>query len=113
MWKPLLTNAVALMVLSYVPFVLALIIFAAPIGALASLISTKIAGWSIIGTLALAFLVKVAIGDAFAMTAMIAAYQRETADLEPDPGITAQLESVSAKFGELQNRAREELAGDA
>lgn len=104
-WKPLLMNAVALMVLSYIPFLVVLIVFAAPVGALTSLISSRIAGWGIIATLALAFLVKVAIGDAFAMTAMIASYHRETAGLEPDPKVTAQLEGVSEKFRDLQERA--------
>ena len=110
-WKPLLMNAVALMVLSYLPFLAALIIFSVPVGALGSLISSEIAGWSIIATLALAFLIKGAIGDAFAMTAMIAAYQRAIAGLEPDPGVTAQLENVSDKFRDLQQRAQEAMSG--
>lgn len=109
-WKPLLLNAIALMVLSYLPFIVALILFAAPVGLLGALISSQVGGWSIIATLVLAFLIKAAVGDAFAMTAMIAAYQRETMELEPDPAISAKLEGVSAKFGELKERAGEELA---
>ncbi|MBM3187578.1 MAG: hypothetical protein FJZ90_02525 [Chloroflexi bacterium] len=109
-WKPLLLNAVALMFLSYVPFLIVLILFAAPVGFLLSLISTQVGGWSIIATLVLAFLVKVAVGDSFAMTAMIAAYQRETAGLEPDPAMSARLEGVSSKFGELKQRAEQEVS---
>jgi hypothetical protein len=107
-WKQLLVNAVALMLLSYIPFVLAFIIFAAPIGALTALISPTLAGWSIIATFVLAFLVKVALGDGFAMTAMIATYYHETKNLEPDPQIAAKLEQVSDKFRDLTERAREE-----
>ena len=109
-WQPLLLNAVALMLLSYLPFIVAMIIFAAPIGALMSLISTNIAGWSVIAVLSFSYLVKMAVGDGFAMTAIIAAYRRETEGLEPDPGVVAKLDSLSAKFGELTQRAQEELA---
>ena len=108
-WKPLLLNAIALMALSYIPFILVLIIFYAPVGALVQFISPQVAGWGIIVTLVLALLVKLALGDAFAMTAMIAAYQRATLELEPDPGVTAQIEGVSDKFRDLQQRASEEL----
>ncbi len=106
-WKPLLMNAVALMALSMIPFVLAWIIVAAPIGLLANAISSSIAGWSIIATLLLAWLVKMAIGDTFAMAAIISAYQRSTEGLTPDPGVTAKLEQISDKFRGLQDRARE------
>jgi hypothetical protein len=112
-WKPLLANAVALMFLSYVPFIVVAILFSAPIGALTSLISPNVAGWSIIATLVLAYLVKVAIGDAFAMAAMISAYQRETQELEPDPAVTSKLEQISDRFRTLQQRALGEQAGAA
>jgi hypothetical protein len=105
-WKPLLANAVALMVLSYVPFIVAFILFVAPVGALLFLISPQLAGWGVLFALVLAFFVKLAVGDAFAMTAMVAAYLRETADLEPDPAISAQLDRVTDKFGELKRRAQ-------
>jgi hypothetical protein len=108
-WKPLLVNATALMLLSYIPFVLALILFSAPIAFLASLISPTVAGWSIIATLVLAWLIKVAVGDTFAMSAMIATYHQETVGLEPDPAIVARLEQVSKRFRDLQARAKEEL----
>jgi hypothetical protein len=108
-WKPILMNAIALMILSYVPFVVAFILFAAPIGLLLSQTSPQLAGWSIIATLVLAYLIKVALGDAFAMTAIIATYQRETASLTPDPNMVAKLDSVSTKFTDLKKRAEESL----
>ena len=74
-------------------------------GLLARLISPSVAGWSVILSLLLAYLIKVAVGDSFAMAAIIAAYQQETADLEPDPAVTSKLEEVSDKFRELQQRA--------
>jgi hypothetical protein len=108
-WKPILINAVALMVISYIPFLVALLVFSAPIGLLVSLFSAEAAGWTIIAVLAFAWLMKVAVGDAFAMTAIVAAYQRETAGLQPDPAMAARLDAVSDKFNEIKQRASEGL----
>ncbi len=108
-WKPILKTAVALMALSYVPFIVVFLVFSAPLGLLLSLISTTIAGWSLLITLLLAWMVKVAVGDAFAMIAIVAVYQRETDGLEPDPQMAARLESVSSKFIELKKKAAENM----
>lgn len=104
-WKPLLMNAVVLMLLSYVPFLFAVLILAAPIGLLFSAISQTLAAWSIVFVLILSFFIKVAVGDSFAMTAMVAAYQRETQGLQPDPAMEARISGVSDKFRELKDRA--------
>lgn len=106
-WKPLLTNAVALMLLSFVPFIVVFILLGAPIGWLVSLVSTQAAGWSLIATLILAWLIKVALGDAFAMTAIIAAYQEETKHLTPNPEMSAHLSNISDKFNEIKQRAQD------
>lgn len=108
-WKPLLMNAIALMILSYLPFIVALILFSAPVGLLLAAISPQLAGWAIIFTLILSYLIKTAVGDSFAMAAMIAAYHRETAGLEPNPEMTARLDQVSDKFRELAQRAQGEI----
>ncbi len=107
-WKPLLTNAIALMVISYLPSVVGFIVLAAPIGLIVSFISPPLAGWAIIFTFLLAYLLKVALGDAFAMTVMVAAYHRETANLEPSAEITNRLDGLSDQFQELTKRAQEE-----
>ena len=104
-WKPLVANAVALMVISYIPFLLVWLLFSAPIGGLLSVFSQTLAGWSIIIALIFAFFVKVAIGDSFAMAAIIAAYQRETKNLTPDPAMEAHLAQISDKFRDLKDRA--------
>lgn len=104
-WKPILMNAIALMIISYIPFLLAFLIFAAPVGLLLSIFSSQLAGWAIIFTLILAYLIKVAVGDAFAMTAIIAAYHRETKGLSPDPQMAARLDGLSDKFKSLKERA--------
>ncbi len=86
-WKPLLMNAIALMILSYLPGVVGVIILAVPIVLILG--STPLAGWTIIFLIFLAYLIKVAVGDAFAMAVMISAYQRETQGLEPNEDITS------------------------
>jgi hypothetical protein len=105
-WKPILTAAVALMLLSFVPAIVAFVIFALPVGLLLSLISQQLAGWSLIFLLLLSWLVKVAVGDAFAVAAIIATYRRETAGKVPDAAMSAQLDSISDKFSDLKNRAQ-------
>src|SRR5258708_6182076 len=108
-WKPILINAIALMIISFVPFIVTLIVLAAPIGLVVARISPQLAGWSIIATLVLAYLIKVVIGDAFAMTAIIATYQHETRNLTPDPKMVAKLDSISDKFRNLKQRAVESI----
>lgn len=109
-WKPIIKNAVALMFLSYVPFFVVLVVFIAPMGFLLNLISTQLAAWSVLFTIALAFLIKVAVGDAFAMTAIIASYHDETQGMLPNAETVAKLESVSDKFREIKQKAQAEIA---
>lgn len=104
-WKALVLNAVALMVLSYIPFVLVAIILSGPVALLLGSISPMLAGWSVLIVLLLSFFIKVAVGDSFAMIAMIASYHRETANLKPDPAMEARIAGISDKFGELKRRA--------
>ena len=77
-WKPLLANAVLLMVFSRIRALAAFILFSAPIALVARL---------------------------------IAPYQRETAELGPDAGVTSRLEQVSDQFRELQQHAISETGG--
>jgi len=111
-WRPILTNAVVLMLLSYVPFVFAVILFGAPIGLLVgAFVGQRAGAITVIAVLVFAFLVKVAIGDAFAMVAIIDAYHRETAEMEPSPEMTSRLQGVSDQFRDLQRRAAEAVGG--
>lgn len=103
-WKPLLINAVALMLLSYVPFVVVMVLIATPVGLVLSAVSTPVAAWSVLALLVLAYLIKVAVGESFAMAAIIAAYHREIQGLQPDPAIEQRLDSISADFRKLKER---------
>ncbi len=101
-WRPLLTNAVALMLLSYVPFVVVVVLLAAPLGLLLSAtVTTTVAAWAVVAMLVLAYLVKVAVGDSFAMAAIIATYHAETKNLTPDPALEARLEQMAEPFRRL------------
>lgn len=104
-WKPLLVNAIALMALSYIPFVLVVVLLAAPAGLLLGALSQGLGALSIVVVLVLALLVKVALGDSFAMIAMVAAYYHATRGLAPDPAMEARIASMSDKFGEIRERA--------
>lgn len=113
-WKPLLTNAVALMLLSYVPFGLIVLILAAPAGLLLGLTgNTTLAAWVVVAFLILAFLVKVAVGDTLAMAAMVAAYYNETQNMTADQATVARLEELSDKFRQIKAKAIGSMPGVA
>ena len=104
-WKPILTNAVMLMLLSFAPFFGLLLLVVVPVGFAIAAINPTLAGWAVAAMLLLAFLVKVAVGDTIAMAAIIATYKAETEQMVPDPATVAQLESLSDKFRELKAKA--------
>jgi hypothetical protein len=110
-WRTMLTTAVVLMLISFIPALVVLILLGAPLGFLLSMISPQFAGWSIILILFLAWLMKVAIGDTFAIAAILATYQRTTAGMQPDPEMSAKLDAVSEQFQDLKRRATEALSG--
>ena len=105
-WKPVLANAVALALLSYVQFMGLLIVLGLPAVALgAALPELRVAlGVSVILG---AWTIKLAVGDAFALAATLLAYHRETAALKPNEEWTARLEDLSPKFRELGQKAAE------
>lgn len=103
-WKPILMNAVVLAILSYLEFLIWLIVLAIPAVALAlAFPALKLALG--IGVVIMAVMIKLAVSDAFAMAATLLAYHRATEGLEPNPEWQAKLERVSGKFSELGQRA--------
>jgi hypothetical protein len=107
-WKPILANAVALTFLSYVEFFAFLVILAVPavaVGALVPALSVPLGVAVLLG----AWMLKLAVADAFAMAATLLAYHRTTADLTPDPAWQARLEQVSDGFQELKRKAAETI----
>jgi hypothetical protein len=105
-WKPILANAVALTLLSYVEFVAFLVLLGVPAVAVGALIPALAVPLGI-GVLVGAWMLKLAVADAFAMAATLLAYHRTTAGLTPDPAWRARLEQASDTFQELQQKAAE------
>jgi len=111
-WKPILANAVALTLLSYVEFIAFLVILGVPavaIGALVPALSIPLG----VGVLLGAWMLKLAVADAFAMAATLLAYHRTTAGMTPDPEWQARLEQVSDGFRELKQKAVEAVRSEA
>ncbi len=109
-WKPILANAVALTLLSYVEFFAFLVILGLPAAALGVLVPSL--GLALgIGVLVGAWMLKLAVADAYAMAATLLAYHRSTEGMTPDPEWQARLEQASDKFAELKQKALERVGG--
>jgi hypothetical protein len=103
-WRPILTNAVALTLIGYVEYVLLLVILAIPAFAIAAVVP---AAGPVLAILVFvgAWMIKLAVADAFALAATLVAYHRTTANLTPNPEWKAKLEGASEKFKELGRKA--------
>lgn len=107
-WKPILVNATALTLLSYLQFILLLVILAIPavlIGLILPVLKTFLGICVVVG----AFVLKLAISDAFSLASTLIAYHRSTESLQPDPVWQERLTQASGKFSELQQRAAEAM----
>lgn len=103
-WKPILTNAVVLALLSYVEFVVILIVLALPAIALGfAFPALKVALG--IGVVIFALMIKLAVSDAFSMAATLTAYHKATEGLTPNAEWKAKLEGLSPKFKTLSQKA--------
>lgn len=111
-WKPILANAVVLTLLSYVEFLAFLVILALPALALGALIpALKLALG--IGVLVGAWMLKLAVADAYALAATLLAYHRSTEGMTPDPTWQARLEQTSDAFRELKEKAVNQASSTA
>lgn len=105
-WQPILTNAVVLVLISYVEFVLLLLILGLPALALAAVapaLSVPLGVFVVVG----AWMIKLAVADAFSLAATLIAYHRGTEGMVPNPEWKAKLEGVSDRFQELGRKAAE------
>ena len=107
-WKPILVNATVLTLLSYLQFIILLVVLAIPailIGLILPVLKTFLGILVIIG----AFVIKLAVADAFSLASTLIAYHRSTESLQPDPVWQDRLEQTSGKFTELRKRAAEAM----
>lgn len=103
-WKPILANAVVLALISFAEFLVFLLILGLPalaIGAAVPGLRTALG----IGVLIGAWMLKLAVADAFALAATLLAYHRSTADMAVNQEWVAKIDAVSDKFRELGRKA--------
>ncbi len=111
-WKPILANAVVLAILSFVEFLAFLLILGLPAAAIAA-VAPGLGLPLAIGVLIGAWMLKLAVSDALALSATLLAYHRATEGLEPDPTWVAKLDSASDKFRELGRKAADAVRSSA
>lgn len=105
-WKPIVANAVVLALIAYVEFALLLVILGLPALAIAAALPALRVVLAI-GVIIGAWMIKLAVADAFSLAATLIAYHRSTEGMEPDPEWKGRLENVSSKFKELGQKAAE------
>lgn len=115
-WKGLLTNAVALTVLSYAFTLVSALIFLIPLGIVA-LMLPETWGFAKFALFVLALFMGVSLKwilfDPIACTSTILTFLAETENMTPDPMWESRIESVSGKFRELKEKAAEQVQGDS
>jgi hypothetical protein len=106
-YKGVLKNAAFLTFIIWGLTLLIWALVAAPIAALIGLFHVQAGFWTFALALITALSLKAALIDPFAMVALIQVYDKVTAGQTPNPEWSARLESMSAKFRSLTQKARE------
>jgi hypothetical protein len=106
-YKGVLKNAAFLTFFIWGLTLLIWALVAAPIAALIGLFHVHAGFWTFALALIAALSLKAALIDPFATVALIQVYDKITAGQTPNPEWTAKLESMSAKFRTLTQKARE------
>jgi hypothetical protein len=101
----MLKNAAWLTLFTYGLALIAFIILLGPAAGIAYLFPGTLSFIGVVIALFLAWSVKAAVVDPFAMTAMMDLYFRTIEGQIPDPEWEAKLDGLSKKFGELGRRA--------
>jgi hypothetical protein len=108
-WKPILTNAVVLSLIGYVEFILLLIVLGLPAAAIGAVFPGMGVALAI-GVIILAWMIKLAVVDAFNLAATLLAYHRSTEGMTVNEEWKGRLEDVSDKFRELGKKAAEGIS---
>jgi len=111
-WRPILTNAVVLTLIGYVEFILLLVILGIPALAIAAAFPALSAALGVM-VLVSAWMVKLAVADAFSLAATLIAYHRSTEGMVPSEEWKGKLEHASSHFRELGERALAGMQGPA
>lgn len=103
-WKPILANAVALSLLGYVEFVVLLVILGIPALAIGLAVPALQVALGV-AVLVLAWMIKLAVSDAFSLAATLVAYHRSTESMAINLEWKGKLEGASGKFKDLGLKA--------
>ncbi len=106
-YKGVLKNAAFLTLIIWGLTLLILLLVAAPIAALIGLFHVNAGFWTFALAVVAALSLKAALIDPFATVALIQVFDKLTAGQTPNPEWTAKLESMSGKFRELTQKARD------
>lgn len=106
-YKGVLKNAAFLTFMIWGLTLLILALVAAPIATLIGLFHVHAGAWTFALAAVAALSLKAALIDPFAMVALIQVYDKVTAGQTPNPEWSAKLETMSAKFRELTQKARD------
>ena len=106
-YKSVLKNAAFLTFIIWGLTLLILLVVAAPIAALIGLFHVHAGIWTFVLAVIAALSLKAALIDPFTTVALIQVYDKVTAGQTPNPEWSAKLESISGKFRELTQKARE------
>ncbi|MGY0634984.1 hypothetical protein [Luteimonas sp. A478] len=112
-YKTMLKNAV---IVTFIVWGLTLAIFVvvfAPVAALVALFPGMAGFWTFVLAAVVAWGLKAALVDPFAMTALMQVYFKTTTNQVPDPEWSAKLEKMSGKFRQLKDKAAAALPGAA
>ncbi|WP_440997755.1 hypothetical protein [Arhodomonas sp. SL1] len=106
-YKAFLRNAIFLALCVWGLTFLVFLLVLGPVGLLVAAFPGIAGGMTLLIALVLAWALKAAIIEPFAMTALMQAFFRITEGQTPDPGWEARLEELSSRFRELGEKARE------
>jgi len=109
-WKPVLANSLALSVLGIVEFIILLAILALPVLAVASVASLAVTIGFAVAAFIIAYMLKVAVSDAFSLAATLLAFHKATEGVEPDPVWRDRLDQAINPFGDLVRQAQTAVA---
>ena len=104
-WKPVFANALALSVLGLVEFIVLLVLLAIPVLALSTVASLPVTIGFAVAAFIIAYMLKVAVSDAFSLAATLLAFHHATEGVEPDPAWRERLDQAINPFGDLVRKA--------
>jgi hypothetical protein len=110
-WKPILTNAVALAVISTAGFVVLVVLMLIPFGLLSVMTANgALKAFWLFCALTIGYGLKVALINPFCLIAIIITYNRTIKGQEPNIDWEMKLEQVSDKFRQLKAKAVEAVS---